>query len=80
MPGTPLKNLFPFGVCQARNRRGERCKVRLEVFRCRNGRWLCRWHGGLSSGAKTPQGKERSLKALKDGWRRWRERVKKQSS
>jgi hypothetical protein len=75
MAGTPMKDMFPFGVCQSRNRRGEQCKVRLEVFRCKNGKWRCRWHGGLSTGAKTPEGKARSLQALQDGWRRWRERT-----
>ena len=32
----------------------------------------CRLHGGLSTGPKTLDGKERALKALRDGWRRWR--------
>lgn len=72
MPGTPLKNLFPAGLCGARNRRGEACGVRLEVYKCKNGHWRCRWHGGLSTGAKTPEGKERALRALREGWRRWR--------
>jgi len=72
MAGTPIKNLFPIGLCQGHNRRGEPCGVRLEVFKLKNGRWLCRWHGGLSTGPKTPEGKERALKALREGWKRWR--------
>lgn len=76
MAGSPIKNLFPDGVCWAKNRRGEPCKIRLEVFKCKNGALRCRYHGGLSTGARTPEGKERSLKALWGGWWRWREKVK----
>lgn len=72
MAGTPWKNMFPFGLCGARNRRGEQCRVRLEVFRCRNGNWRCRWHGGLSTGPKTPEGKRKAVQAMQDGWKRWR--------
>ena len=72
---TPIKTLFPDGVCQAKNRRGELCKIRREVYRCKNGALLCRYHGGLSTGPKTPEGKERALKALREGWKRWRESV-----
>lgn len=46
--------------------------------RCRNSaepdHWVCRFHGGLSTGARTAKGKARSLAALKVGHRRWRER------
>lgn len=76
MAGSPIKNLFPDGVCWAKNRRGEPCKIRLAVFKCKNGNLRCRYHGGLSTGARTPEGKERSLKALREGWLRWREKVK----
>jgi len=59
MAGSPLKNLSPNGLCQAKNRRGEPCGVRLDVHRCKNGRLLCRWHGGYSTGPRTPEGKAR---------------------
>ncbi len=45
--------------CGARTRRGTPCKRKA----LRNGR--CRNHGGMSSGAKTPEGKRRSLANLK---------------
>ena len=76
MAGRPIKNLFPDGLCGAKNRRGEQCKIRLEVFKCKNGAFRCRFHGGLSTGARTPEGKERALKAMREGWLRWRERRK----
>jgi hypothetical protein len=54
-------------ICGARNRRGEPCQCKLLL---RGGR--CRFHGGLSTGPRTPDGKARSLAALREGWRRWR--------
>ena len=57
MAGTPIKSMLPNGLCQAHNRRGESCGVRLEVYKKKNGRWLCRFHGGLSTGPRTPEGK-----------------------
>jgi hypothetical protein len=35
------------------------------------GKKRCRLHGGLSTGAKTPEGKARVLAALTEGRRRW---------
>ena len=32
----------------------------------------CKWHGGLSTGAKTPEGKERCRQAVLRRWERWR--------
>lgn len=75
MAGTTWKNLFPDGLCGAKNRRGLPCKIRLAVYKCKNGRYRCKWHGGLSTGPKTPEGKARTLKALREGWQRWRERM-----
>lgn len=40
--------------CGAKNRRGTSCTA----FAMRNGR--CRFHGGLSTGPKTPEGKARA--------------------
>lgn len=36
----------------------------------------CRNHGGLSTGPKFPDGKERSLAAANAGLERWRERMR----
>jgi hypothetical protein len=45
---------------------------------CRNvaepGHWVCKFHGGRSTGARTAKGKARSLAALQAGHRRWRKR------
>ena len=71
MPGAGLKKLFPDGLCGAKNRRGLPCKIRLAVFKCKNGNWRCRYHGGLSTGPKTAEGMARTLSALRAGWRRW---------
>lgn len=76
MYGLFLRDLYPEGRCLAKTRKGTPCKIRLEVFKCKNGNLRCRFHGGLSTGPRTPEGKERALKALRDGWRRWRDRMK----
>jgi hypothetical protein len=36
----------------------------------------CRFHGGLSTGALTDEGKEKSLAAMHDGWQRWHEEMR----
>lgn len=74
MAGTPLKNLFPAGLCGATNRRGLPCAIRLEIYRCKNGALRCRYHGGLSTGPKTPEGKAKALRLMFEGLKRWRER------
>jgi hypothetical protein len=53
--------------CGAKTRRGTKC-MRRELFK--NGR--CRNHAGLSTGPKTPEGKRRSLEAMREGHQRWR--------
>lgn len=50
-------------ICGARNRRGHPCRQR-ELFP--NGR--CRFHGGLSTGPKTTEGRVRSLSNLAKRW------------
>jgi hypothetical protein len=60
-----------------RNRDRHRCgaKLHYKLACCR--RWpvkgtkRCRLHGGLSTGARTPEGKARVLAALTEGRRRW---------
>ena len=54
-------------VCGAKNRRGAPCQCKLLYA---NGR--CKFHGGLSTGPRTTEGKARSLAALKEGLRAWR--------
>ena len=63
-------------LCGARCRDGHSCKAKVVVHpktdKPINGR--CRMHGGLSSGAKTQEGKERCREAAKRGmieyWKR----------
>jgi hypothetical protein len=40
------------------------------------GKERCRFHGGLSTGALTEEGKARSLAAMREGWRRWIEKTR----
>lgn len=53
--------------CGARTRKGTPC-------RCARvpGRKRCRLHGGLSTGAKTSQGRERIAEAQRQRWALWR--------
>lgn len=56
-------------VCGAKNRRGLPCQCK-QVFR--GGR--CKFHGGMSTGARTPEGKAKAIAAMREGYRKWRER------
>ena len=58
MAGSPLKSMFPLGACESNNRRGTRCGCRM-VYRTKKGKLRCKYHGGLSTGPKTPEGKAR---------------------
>jgi hypothetical protein len=53
--------------CNAKTRKGEPCQAR----GLGNG-GRCRFHGGASTGPKTPEGKARSLAAAREGYVRWR--------
>jgi len=57
----------PREVCGAKNRRGAPCQCKLLYA---NGR--CKFHGGLSTGPRTTEGKARSLAALRQGLQAWR--------
>jgi hypothetical protein len=60
--GSPLpRRLRP--VCGARNRRGAPCAVRVEP-----GKRRCRFHGGLSTGPRTAEGKARIAEAQRRRW------------
>jgi hypothetical protein len=52
-------------ACGAKNRRGEPCTVRVEP-----GKRRCRFHGGLSTGPRTPEGRERIAEAMRLRWAR----------
>lgn len=49
-----------YKTCGAKNRRGTPCKIVTSTFHCKNGKYRCRYHGGLSTGPKTLEGKARS--------------------
>src|SRR5262249_30327301 len=59
-----------------------RCGARLSRDRgyCRAvpvpGHWRCVWHGGKSTGPRTPEGMRNTLAAMAAGRRRWVERMK----
>ncbi len=49
-------------ICGARNRRGQPCECKKLL---RGGK--CKFHGGMSTGPKTPEGKIKSLANLRKG-------------
>jgi hypothetical protein len=52
-------------LCGARTRAGGSCRCRALA----NGR--CKFHGGMSTGPRTPEGRARSIAALRAGYVRW---------
>ncbi|KAA8608611.1 hypothetical protein AL036_06525 [Salipiger aestuarii] len=54
-------------LCGATTRKGMPCRAKSGP-----GRRRCRFHGGLSTGPRTPEGKERIRQAMRDRWARWR--------
>lgn len=55
--------------CGARTKgTGEPCRCRPFSLYSGNGR--CKWHGGMSTGAKTPEGMAKSLSKLKQNQRK----------
>ena len=56
-------------ICGARNRRGLPCQCKLLL---RGNK--CKFHGGMSTGPKTEEGKRRAIAAMRAGWVRWRNR------
>ncbi|PIV79226.1 MAG: hypothetical protein COW54_05530 [Rhodobacteraceae bacterium CG17_big_fil_post_rev_8_21_14_2_50_63_15] len=54
-------------VCGARTRKGTPCKAKALPGKIR-----CRFHGGLSTGPKTPEGRERIAEAQRQRWAKWR--------
>lgn len=54
-------------VCGARTRKGAPCRYKSEP-----GKRRCKFHGGKSTGARTPEGKARIAEANRLRWARWR--------
>lgn len=55
-------------ICGARTRKGKTCKAKAVP-----GKKRCRFHGGLSTGPKTPEGRERIAAAQRKRWAEWRQ-------
>ena len=70
------------GRPQSGSKDRQRCGAKLhgKLACCRRwpvkGKKRCRLHGGLSTGAKTPEGQARVLAVLTEGRRRWIEQMK----
>lgn len=65
-PKEPLPQELYDVTCGAKTRKGTPCKLR-SIYR--SGR--CKYHGGLSTGAKTLEGKKKvALNGFKKGWRK----------
>ncbi len=75
----PKRDLISFSVrryrpfkCRALARStGDWCRKRPV-----KGRTRCRWHGGLSTGPRTVEGKARAVAAMVAGRRRWVEKMR----
>jgi hypothetical protein len=57
--------------CGAKTRAGGRCLVRVE-----RGSFRCRFHGGLSTGPKTAEGRARIAEAQRRRWQAYRENAR----
>ena len=55
------------GPCGARTRKGSPCRKTSVA-----GRFRCRFHGGLSTGPRTFEGRSRVAEAQRQRWARWR--------
>ncbi len=53
--------------CRAKTRKGHPCKMLSEA-----GRYRCKFHGGMSTGPRTPEGKARISAAQKKRWAEYR--------
>lgn len=70
-----LRQSAPPVICGARTRKGSSCKARALP-----GKTRCRFHGGASTGPKTPEGRERIAEAQRRRWAKWRQTRCNQSS
>lgn len=67
-----LKTMIARGLaktCGAKNRKGNPCECK-QLFKA--GRY--RFHGGLSTGPRTAEGKAKAIQAMREGYRKWCER------
>ena len=62
-------------ICGARTRKGTPCKAKAVP-----GKTRCRFHGGLSTGPRTTEGRERIAAAQRKRWAEWRQSRSGQSS
>lgn len=53
--------------CGAKTRKGLLCRAKVIPEKAR-----CRFHGGMSTGPKTPEGRERIAEAQRLRWAKWR--------
>ena len=54
-------------ICGAKTRKGTTCRNKSEP-----GKQRCKYHGGCSTGARTPEGLARISEAQRRRWARWR--------
>jgi len=54
-------------ICNAKTRKGTPCRNKSEPGKAR-----CKFHGGMSTGPQTPEGRERIAEAQRRRWARWR--------
>jgi len=57
----------PPALCGAKTRKGTLCKAKPLP-----GKTRCKFHGGASTGPKTPDGRERIAEAQRQRWAKWR--------
>ncbi len=57
------------------NRKGLPCQCKLLL---KGGK--CKFHGGMSTGPRTEEGKKKSIEALRAGWAKWQAKVIKKIS
>ena len=62
-------------ICGAKNRKGLPCQCKLLL---RGGK--CKFHGGMSTGPRTEEGKKKSIEALRAGWLKWQSEIIKKVS
>ena len=58
--------------CGAKTRKGTPCRAKPLP-----GKMRCKFHGGMSTGARTPEGRERIAEAQKRRWAKWRDERRK---
>ena len=62
-------------ICGAKNRKGLPCQCKLLL---KGGK--CKFHGGMSTGPRTEEGKKKSIETLRAGWLKWQSEIIKKVS